>query len=359
MKILYITPTIYDEGGVSKVLSLKTNSLIENHNCQIGFLTFNNLNTETFHPFNPSIEKFDIKSLGFKPLKILKYYKKVKSIIKNYKPDVIVLCDFGWKGFFFSKFVKTSIPIVFEIHGSLYNETKNIPNTILKNFRSRLRIRLLKGFKNVVFLSDESRNEWNRAGEVIPNPIKSTSLVAKLEAHKVIAVARHSYEKGIDKLIDIWYEISKKTNWKLEIYGDGYLFDFHQSKINELQINDTCKLVKPIKTLQDKYLESSLFLMTSRTEGFPMALLEAMELGLPVVAYDCPIGPRSIIKNQTSGFLIKEDDKEAFVSKVLELIGDFELRKLIGQNSKQEMKKLNTDEIAQKWYNYFNSLILK
>jgi len=359
MKILYITPTIYDEGGVAKVVSVKSRVLIESYGCEIGFVTFNNVSTDTFHSFPSGIKKFDVKAIGFKPFRILNYFQKVAKIIKSYQPDVIVICDFGWKGFFFSKFVKTNIPIVFEVHGSLYNASKKISNNKLINYRAIVRKKLLSGYKNVVFLSNESQKEWKIEGEIIPNPIQKTNCIANLQNEKVIAIARHSYEKGIDRLIEIWKKVSQRSNWILEIYGDGYLFEKHEQLIRNLDLQDKVKLFKPVKNIQEKYLESSIFVMTSRTEGFPMALLEAMEVGLPVVSYDCPIGPRSIIKNNYSGFLIEDGNEEQFVSSIIALQIDREKRIKIGQNAKQEMQKLQPNLIGKKWFDYFSTLISK
>jgi len=359
MKILYITPTIYDEGGVAKVVSVKSNVLIEAYDCKIGFVTFNNSSTNTFHPFHTTIEKFEVKATGFKPFKILEYYQKVKNIIKSFQPDVIVICDFGWKGFLFSKFVKTNIPVVFEVHGSLYNESKKINNTSLVKYRAIVRKQLLSNYKNVVFLSEESQKEWKIEGKIIPNPIQNTNLIANLQNHKAIAIARHSYEKGIDRLISIWAKVSQQSNWILEIYGDGYLFEQHQNQIQKLNLQDNIKLYKPVKNIQEYCLEASMFVMSSRTEGFPMALLEAMEVGLPVIAYDCPIGPRSIIKNDYSGFLIENGNENEFVSKVLTLQNDTATRERIGQNAKQEMQKLHSDVIAKLWLDYFTTLTSK
>lgn len=359
MKILYITPTIYDEGGVAKVLSVKSNVLIETYNCEIGFVTFNNASTNTFHPFHSNIEKFEVKASGFKPFKILNYYKKVNNIINSFQPDVVVICDFGWKGFFFSKFVKTNCPVVFEVHGSLFNESKKINTVALVNYRASVRKKLLSAYKNVIFLSNESQKEWGFMGKIIPNPIQNTNLEARLQNHKTIAIARHSYEKGIDRLIAIWAKVSQNSNWILEIYGDGYLFEKHQNQIFELGLQDKIKLYKPIKNIQEKYLEASLFVMTSRSEGFPMALLEAMEVGLPPIAYDCPIGPKAIIKNDFSGFLIEEGNEKEFVSKVIELQNDRNSREKIGQHAKQEMQKLHPEVIAKKWFDYFTALISK
>lgn len=359
MRILYITPTIYDEGGVARVLSLKSEVFIEKYQYEIGFLTYNNNVLETFHPFHSEIKKFDIKSKGFKLFKILNYYKKVGRVINEFKPNIIVVCDFGWKGLFLRKFIKTTIPIIFEVHGSLYNETRKIKNSTFLDFRARVRRKLLSSYENIVFLSEVSQQEWKLNGEIIPNPVADNNLQAELVNPKAIAIARHSYEKGVDRLIVIWAKVAKKSNWKLEIYGEGYLFNQHLQQIKNLCLENQISLHKPIRNIQDKYFESSLFLMTSRTEGFPMSLLEAMSTGLPVVAYNCPVGPKAIINNEVSGFLIEDNNENDFIEKVILLQNNEELRKQIGEKSKEQIRKLNPKIIGQMWFNYFTSLTSK
>lgn len=359
MKILYVVPTIHDEGGVAKVLSIKTNVLIEKHGAQISILTFQNGATESFHPFHDSIVKMNVKPSGWKPFKILNYFKEVGSFLKTFQPDCIVICDFGWKGFFFSKFIATNIPIVFEIHGSLYNETRKIKNQVVVRLRALLRKKLLSSYTNIVYLSDESQKEWGISGTVIPNPVPKSSQTALLENPKAIAIARHSYEKGIDRLIAIWEKVSQQSNWILEIYGDGYLRDEHQKQIEQLGLQNYVKLYQPVKNIQQKYMEASILVMASRTEGYPMALLEAMELGLPVIAYDCPIGPRAIVQNDISGFLIEEGNQKEFVSKVVTLQNSKSTRERIGLRAKEEMQKLHPECIAAIWKDYLETLLLK
>lgn len=357
MKILYIVPTIHDEGGVAKVLSVKTTELLHNNTIQIGILTFNNFTSDTFHPFSEKIERVDIKASGWKLFKILDYYKKVSVFLKKWKPDIIVICDFGWKGFFFSKFIKTDIPLVFEIHGSLYNETKKLGNNLFVKLRATIRKKLLTSYKNIVYLSQESKQEWEIPGEVIPNPVPKSNVTTTLQNHKAITIARHSYEKGIDRLINIWNKVSQQSDWELEIYGDGYLWDAHQRQIEALRLNNKIHLCKPIQNIHQKYAEASLLLMTSRSEGYPMALLEAMEVGLPVIAYDCPIGPKSIIENNISGFLIEDGNESAFISKVLEIQNSFQTRERIGQSAKQQVQKLYPENIGILWETYFKNLL--
>lgn len=361
MKILYITPTIYDAGGVARVLALKSKYLVNNCHFEVCFLTNNNEDVNCFYSFPDEIIVKDIKVKGFKPIKILNYFKQLNLQIKEMNPDVVVICDFGWKGFCHNLFVKLKVPTIFEIHGARFNETKQIKYRGVIIFRAFLRKQLLKTFKNRVFLSKESVNEWMLKGEIIPNPIEvNLSEQAKLNSKRLICVARHSYEKGIDRLIKIWAKIiEKKHDWVLDIYGNGIYFKKNKELANSLNINDKINFYPPTQNIFNEYLQSSILLMASRQEGFGMVLLEAMSVGLPVVAYDCPVGPRSIIKNGYSGYLIQDNDEDAFVAKVIELQNDFELRKKIGQNAMTQMSAYDLGVIGQKWKEYFTSLTSK
>ncbi|MEO8516771.1 MAG: glycosyltransferase [Flavobacterium sp.] len=360
MKILYITPTIYDEGGVSKVLALKTNYLIEQFDYEIYVLTSNNDKTSFFHPFNTKTKAIDLKTKGFKPFKIIDHYKKVNQQIEEIKPDLLVLCDFGWKGFCFNFFVKTKIPLIFEVHGSIFNETKAIKFPILSFVRASIRKLLLKMFRHVVFLSSNSQKEWEITGNIIPNPMITNLDKSELKSTKVIAVARHSYEKGVDRLLSIWQKIiSVKPEWTLDIYGEGIYLEQNKKLASDLNILSNTNFYKPVKNINDKYLESSVCLMTSRQEGFPMVLLEAMSVGLPIVAYDCPIGPRSIITNEENGFLIEDGNEKAFVAKTIQLLEDYEVRKRIGNEAKMAIQKYNIDAIMKQWNALFMTLTSK
>ena len=359
MKILYITPTIYDEGGIAKVLSLKTKYWVESCNYEVCFLTSNNSDLSCFHSFPASTKIIDIKTNGFKPLRILNYFRKVKTHIESIRPDVIIVCDFGWKGFSFNLFVKTDIPVIFEVHGSKFNETRSISFGLVKSIRAKLRAILLKTFANTVYLSTESQQEWNNKGVVIPNPIKIVnSNISLLQNKKAICLARHSFEKGIDRLLTIWRKVANEyPDWVLEIYGDGIYYQDNQNSINELGLTSNVILYKPQKNVEEIYKSASIYLMTSRQEGFPMVLLEAMSFGLPIIAYDCPVGPRSIITNQFSGFLIADGNEINFIEKIKDLMSNYELRKDIGLHARDEIKKFEVSIIMKVWDNYLTSLV--
>ena len=123
-----------------------------------------------------------------------------------------------------------------------------------------------------------------------------------------------------------------------------------------MQIDDKVNFFEPVKEIQTQYSKSSISIMTSRTEGFPMALIEAMSCGLPVVAFDCPIGPRSIISNKEDGFLIEAFNCDKFVSKIVQLIESESLRKEIGVKAKQSVSKYDIDKVMLQWNTFFEKI---
>ncbi|WP_298116826.1 glycosyltransferase [Flavobacterium sp.] len=363
MKILYITPKINNEGGVARVLSEKTNYLITNLGYQVGIITQNDGNNPLFFDFNEKINLFDIKLKGNIFSFMYSYKQQIETVIKNFKPDCIVITDNGLKGFLFNYFVKTTLPVYIEIHGSKYNfqmeRKKNTFNNIIFKLHVFLRQKGIKKFSKAIFLSEESKSEWEINNyEVIPNSswIK-TQEFSYCENKKVICIARNSYEKGLDRLFPIWKKVTDKNpDWELLLYSEkeGY-FDLDKLILK----NDLSKNVRILnfeKNILNSYLESSIYLMTSRDEGMPMVLIEAMSVGLPIIAFDCPIGPKSLIENDVNGFLVKDNDLEDFAHKIIQLIDDIDLRKEFGKNSMLLSRKYNSDDVLTKWKTFFQEV---
>jgi glycosyltransferase involved in cell wall biosynthesis len=355
MRLLYVVPSCNTEGGVARVLSIKTNYLVEKLGYEIHIFTQNNGDFSSFYPFSEKIVFHDmiLKGSGFRFIN--SYRKALNSEIKAINPDVILVCDNGLKAFTIPFILKTKTPIIFESHGSKFIEEKG-QNKYLSSTRIKL---LLKGFSANMFtkfvaLSNESLNEWDmKNGLVIPNPLwLQTNISAKSESKKVIAVARHSYEKGLDRLLIIWCRVAKMNpNWILEIYGKDTV-DLKEAA-KKLEIESKIRFFDPVKNIEEKYNESSIYVMTSRYEGLPMALLEAMASGLPCVAYDCPCGPRAIINDNINGFLIEDGNADLFIEKLNDLIGNETLRREVGKNARLSSEKYKIDEIMQTWNRLF------
>lgn len=358
MKILYITPRIIGEGGLVRVIAMKANYFVNYFGYEVHILTQNNNHINPFYSFNDKIKMHTMQLKGNRLLFLKNYIFNVKSVIQKTNPDIIIVCD-GLKGFFLPYFLENKIPIVFESHGSIFNsESKPKYSFLLCTIQTRFKRIAAAKFTKFIVLSKESEKEWNVANSVIiPNPIWfKLNELSSLSNNKIIAIARHSYEKGLDRLIEVWKNLEKKyPDWTLHIYGskntDLYLNLANKDKLTNIHFHE------PTSFIKQKYLESSILLMTSRFEGFPMSLLEAMGFGLPCVAFDCPIGPKAIITNNENGFLIEDGNTSFFSDKVSELIENSDLRNQIGKNAAKEIQKYDLDEIMKKWNDFLKTLI--
>ena len=358
MKIVYLTPTVANEGGVAKSLSVKTDFFIENFDYSITIITQNNGNQPLFHRFNSRINWDDIVLEGNLVRRFLSYKKSINQKIELINPDVVVVSDNGLKGYLVPILLKTKRPVVFESHGSIWVEEKKTVHW-LTFLKSKYKLFLASYFTRFIVLSEESEKEWKLKNcQIIPNSIDiDFSRKAKLESKKVIAIARHSYEKGLDRLLHVWAKIQEiKPDWQLDVYGDFSKNISFIKLAQELQLQNSVHFFEPTKHLEAVYLSSSLLVMTSRTEGFPMAILEANALGLPVIAYDCPVGPRAIIKQGENGLLVENGNQNQFVKQLVYLIENVELRKRMGQKAQTMMQSYQHQKIMNQWKVLFESL---
>lgn len=366
MKLLYIVPKINNEGGVARVLSTKANYFIEKLGYDVHILTQNDGNFPLFYKFIDGIKFHDISLKGKKSAFFFQYKKAIQNTVDTLQPDVIIVCDNGLKAFTIPYILKTKIPIIFECHGSKFVEENFIKRTLLSDLFFKIKSIYknfgVRKFNKFVALSPESLKEWRLDNAVvIPNPLWVDSpFAAELHAKKVIAIARHSYEKGLDRLLLIWQKIIENhPDWILEIYTNSNESASLQLLANSFNLTNNIVLCEPVKDIEVQYLGASIYVMTSRSEGFPMVLLEAMALGLPCVAYDCPIGPRSIIINNENGFLVEDGNMDSFVQKVELLIKDEILRIEMGKNAKKSISKYDLETIMQQWKSLFEELIKK
>lgn len=360
MKLLYIVPDINNEGGVARVLTIKTSYLIEKFGYEISVITQNDGNSFPFYTFNNKIDLHDIILKGNKIIFFKNYIKLLNDKINLIHPDIIVVCDNGLKAYTIPFIVKSKIPIIFESHNSKFLELNHKKNFFLSELKYWFRNYGASKFNKFIALSGASLKEWNlNNGIVIPNPSWNTNnKKSDLTNKKAIAVGRHVYEKGFDDLLKIWQKVSEKhSDWVLDIYGKSDENKTYEKLAKELKIDKNVNFYEPIQNIEDKYSEASVFLMTSKFEGFPMVLIEAIVSGLPCIAFDCPVGPRAIIVNNKNGFLIPESENDEFYNKLIYLIENNDLKIKMGQNALESSKKYATDLIMNQWNDLFKSLI--
>ncbi len=156
----------------------------------------------------------------------------------------------------------------------------------------------------------------------------------------------------MDRLLIIWQEILKiHPDWTLDIYGTNSL-DL-KNTADQMGITSSISFFEPVQNIEDCYRNTSIYLITSRFEAFPMVLLEAMACGLPCIAYDCPCGPKAIIDEGETGFLIEDNNVAQFVKQLDILMKDENLRGKMGEKAKLSTQKYNLETIMKIWHEFF------
>ncbi len=187
----------------------------------------------------------------------------------------------------------------------------------------------------------------------IPNTLeKIPDTLSRLNQKRFISIGRLTPEKGYDDLVDLAISFSKKfKDWHLDIVGDGKERKNleEQIKKNHLESYITLHGFQKSDYIQKLLNQSSIYLMTSKTESFGIVLLEAMSHGIPCIAYHCAEGAREIIQSGYNGYLIKNRNKEAYIKKVSDLVNNEDIRKELGAHARKTIEPYRQEKVLLSW----------
>ena len=191
---------------------------------------------------------------------------------------------------------------------------------------------------------------------VIPNPVNPMLNESEQassrhgSSHTIVAMGRLVRQKGFDILIEAFGRcVVKHTGWSLIILGEG------EERLNlerlaaEQGITDIVRLAGLVPDPALILRQAGLFVLSSRYEGFPNALLEAMACGLPVIATDCPSGPQEIIRDGIDGVLVRPGDVEALVEAMDRLMADSDERRRLGTGAREVIERFSMKRIMTIW----------
>lgn len=377
LKIVYCIPSLAVVGGGQRILAIKANYFVEKYGYEIHVVITDNGDKQPYFHLHPSIQvhNLDVNYDRVVPLyrRFFSYFynrhlhkKRLNKCLKQLSPDFTVLM-LRRELSFIMKMTDGSIKIAenhFEKHSYLNNANYGLlryfPKFIWRKWQKK-QIECLKKIRKFVVLTYEDAEQWDELNNVavIPNPLTFIPThISSYSSKQVIAVGRYVHQKGFDLLISAWKVIaSKHKDWLLKIYGDGPLREALQQQINDAGIWDSCKLEFPVKDIAEKYAESSIFVLSSRFEGFGLVIVEAMACGLPVISFDCPCGPKDIIMNNKDGMLVSSGDVDGLVRQLLYLIEHDERRKQMGNSALVNVQRYKIENIAILWKDLFNMLL--
>ena len=194
--------------------------------------------------------------------------------------------------------------------------------------------------------------------ELMPNGVAGLGRHrADPAARLVIAAGRLGKRKGFDRLLRAWALIDGDfPDWRLAIFGHGPYKGELRRLVNQLGVGGSAELAGNSPRLPEELAKASLFAMTSRREGFPMVLLEAMSVGLPVVSYDCPTGPRDIISDGVDGYIVRDGDTEQLAAALADLMDDEERRREFAAAAVEKAEQFDVAKLAARWEALFEEL---
>lgn len=374
-KLFYLTPTLSSPAGMERVLHNKVLWLVKHARYDITIITTDQGQSPTFYQFPPEVKIIDLdinysSDYSLPPIKRLisihkkrrLHKKRLSEVLFKEHPDITIALYPSEVSVVPS--IKDGSKKILEFHsnrGFRLNQGFKGIHLLVARYRCRKDTVLARRFDRCIVLTHEAAEQWSDLDniEVIPNSVTNTpDITADVDTHRIIAVGRLIYEKGFDRLLQAWALIPDdiKGDWKLNIWGDGVLREQLNRMIAELGLDASTEICRPTKEIFKEYAHSAFLVMSSRSEGFGMVMLEAMSCGLPVVSFDFMSGPREIIKDGVNGIIVKDGDIDALAKTMRQLIEDKTLRLELASHAKDVLITFSEDRIMNMWETCFNEI---
>lgn len=344
-KYLFVVPSL-SKGGAEKVVSILSSNLVEKKRKAVVITHFRTNGDYKIHPnvkiicLSNLIEEEYRKKMSI--VFLLKLLFRLRKNIKIENPDYIL--PFLW-----TTCIRTEIALLFSKYKERVIQTvRNNPDIfpkqkILRRYRNFL---IFKSKKTIV-QNEDQKKYFNKKIQkkifVLANPVAKELFEIEKKKHKnynIIGVGRLEEQKNFELLINSFYEVSKNRNdIYLKIYGEGSKKEKLQNLIDNLNISDIVSLEGRKNNYEEIYSLADIYVLSSKCEGMPNTLLEAMSVGLACIATDCPTGPRDIIDNNIDGILIENENKEEMVKALNKVLENKKVFNEISKNCKKKMRE--------------------
>lgn len=377
LKLVYITPALYMAGGVERVLTLKANYFAEHFGYDITIILTEGKGKPLFYPLSDKIKVVNL-DVNFEELwdcsfikKCLVYLKKQREYkckltaeLMRIRPDVTDSLLRREINFITS--IKDGSKKIGELHVNRANyrnfeaDESNWLKELFAKFWMRDLVKKLKKLDRFVVLTHEDKVSWIELDNVVAihNPVSFRNItVTPLVNKRVIAVGRYTYQKGFDLLLQAWKIVEPQClDWELAVYGDGDRTGYIHLRDSLGIDKGRCHLNAPTTQIQKEYINSSVFVVSSRFEGLSMALLEAAACGLPIVSFTCPCGPRDVISDGVDGLLVEKENVNALADSLVKVMISSELRQRMSNAIQKKAESFQIENIAIQWKQLFDSI---
>jgi len=349
-KILFVIGSL-QSGGAERVAA-RLCSYWSNSGYEITLATGVSKDSD-FYDLDRKVER---KSLGFnynvsglinKLSEQFTRFFKIESMLKSGNYDVVILSATDISIRFMLNLLISSKKVIICEHNNYY--------AVKSKFKKFARNILFKRADFLFLLTERDKETYLNKGfnadklHVMKNPLglPLPTYMEKEPTKKLLTVGRLTKQKSFSRLLRIIATLDDSFN--LTIVGDGEEKEELLSLSDGLGLKDKVNFLGNQKDMETVYRNHDVLLMTSIYEGLPMVIGEANAYGLPVIAYDCPTGPRELIQHNFNGYLIEDGDSEGFSRSIEHLFKNPELYKAVSKNAHSHAKKQSIEEVAASW----------
>lgn len=377
MKLIYCIHSLYNPGGMERVLVNKVSYLVRQMGWEVAIVTTDQHQRPVFYPLPEEVRLIDLdinysednskgtfRKIGGYLHRRRLHRQRLTEVLLREKADIVVSLYPSESSFIPE--IKDGSKKVLELHFCkffrLQYGRKGLMG-LIDRIRTWQDERLVCRFDKFVVLTEEDRGYWGALPnmEVIPNAALYIAPAHATQIEKrVIAVGRLDYQKGFDRLIEAWALVQQNEafrDWRLDIFGQGEWREMLEQMICERGLQQTARINAPSKQIGAEYAASSLLVMSSNYEGFPMVMIEAMACGLPVVAFEFKCGPKDIIKDHQNGIRVEEGNIPALADAMMELMQNSELRKRMSLEARKVTETYSEERVMRRWVTLFESLM--
>lgn len=384
MKLAFLCNNMKSTNGVERVLSQRLSLLAESGMYEVYLITYNQYGAPFSFPISDKVHYVDLATRYIERCSyhgLFQYFDRYVSrkifirlfrhCVERINPDVVTCVDMHLADLEAVLSLKNNVVKVVECHCGLsayFEDLEKIENKYKRNRERTLKqklIRAIRKFDRIVVMTEGEQREWHLGDKVffVPNMLASYPEELPLSTqtyHRIISVGRYAYQKGYDMLMQAWKIVEEKhSDWSLHIYGshDGDMGDYdqllHMIEDNHIQ---NVYLHSATNDVYSKYGENDFYIMSSRFESFGLVLIEAMSCGLPIVSFDCNFGPRSIVADGETGFLVPPCDVTKLAQSICFMIEHNDERIRMGRNARAVVKLYKPERIISIWQQFYQTV---